>query len=316
MVSPARKRDAVVHLVKVGKGSWSARRACRVISQPRSTQHYRLRQPAKDGALVADLKRISAAHPRAGYRRAAALLRREGESEGRKINLKRVQRIWRREGLKVPRRQRKRPRQGTSAQGTQRLAAERPNHVWSYDFVFDQTGDGRRLKWLPICDEYTRELVALEVERRMEAQDVIRILEAAVAARGGPPEFIRSDNGPEFVAQAVQDWIRGRGFKTLYIKPGSPWQNAYSESFNSRFRDEFLNREVFGSLLEAKVLGKGHRQHYNTIRPHSSLGYQTPAGFAQRHLEAACAPLRQPPDSASPAPAETTNSPTSKPKLS
>ena len=131
----------------------------------------------------------------------------------------------------MPRRQRKRQRLGNSESGTQRLKAERINHVWSYDFVFDQTEDGRRLKWLPICDEFSRELVALEVERRMEARDVIRILDAAVLARGCVPEFIRSDNGPEFIALAVQDWIARRGFKTLYIKPGAPWQNAYSESF-------------------------------------------------------------------------------------
>ena len=209
-------------------------------------------------------------------------------------------RVWRREGLKVPRRQRKRQRLGTSENGTQRLSAERAGHVWSYDFIFDQTEDGRRLKWLPICDEFSRELVALEVERRMEAKDVIRILEAAIEAKGGPPEFIRSDNGPEFIARAVQEWIRRKGFKTLYIKPGSPWQNACSESFNSRFRDEFLNREAFATLLEAKVLGKGHRDHYNLNRPHYSLSYQTPAEFSQRSLEAASATLRQLPGCAHP----------------
>lgn len=288
MVSPARKREAVAHLEEVLEVS--ERRACQVIEQPRSTQRYRGRQSGKDAALVTDLRRISAAHPRAGYRMATELLRRTGME----LNAKRVQRLWRQEGLKVPRRQRKRQRLGRSEAGTQRLSAGRVNHVWSYDFVFDQTEDGRRLKWLPICDEFSRELIALEVERRMESRDVIRILEAAVAARGGPPEFIRSDNGPEFIARAVQDWIGRRGFKTLYIKPGSPWQNAYSESFNSRFRDEFLNREAFANLLEAKVLGKAHREHYNSTRPHSSLGYQTPEEFAQRSHGAASAPLRRP----------------------
>jgi putative transposase len=294
VVGPARKREAVAHLERELKVS--QRRACRVLAQPRSTHRYQPQQPEKDAALAADLKKISAAHPRAGYRMATALLRRGGME----INAKRVQRVWRREGLKVPRRQRKRQRMGTSEHGTQRLAAERRNHVWSYDFVFDQTEDGRRLKWLPICDEFSRELVALEVERRMEARDVIRILEAAVVERGGPPDFIRSDNGPEFIAKAVQDWIAGRGFKTLYIKPGSPWQNAYSESFNSRFRDEFLDREAFASLLEAKVLGKAHRQHYNHARPHSSLNYQTPAEAAPRRPEAASATLQPLPDGASP----------------
>lgn len=305
MVSPARKRDAVAHLGVVLKVS--ERRACQVITQPRSTQRYRARLPDRDAGLAADLRDLSARHPRAGYRMAAALLRRGGME----INLKRVHRVWRQEGLKVPRRQRKRQRLGTSEQGTQRLGAERTGQVWSYDFIFDQTEDGRRLKWLPICDEHSRELVALEVERRMEAADVIRILEAAVRARGGPPEYIRSDNGPEFIARAVQEWIRRKGFKTLYIKPGSPWQNAYSESFNSRFRDEFLNRESFASLLEAKVLGKSYRQHYNSSRPHSALAYQTPSEFAQRSLEAASATLRQLPDCAS-----SPLTPTQQPQLS
>ncbi len=154
--------------------------------------------------------------------------------------------------------------------------------MWSYDFIFDQTANGRRLKWLPICDEFSRESVALEVERRMDSRDVVRVLDAAVAERGTAPDFIRSDNGPEFLAQAVQRWNCERGFKTLYIAPGSPWENAYSESFNSRFRDEFLNREAFASVLEAKVLGKEHRQRHNHERPHSSLAYQTPVEFAQR----------------------------------
>ncbi len=269
VVGPARKRAAVTHLEAVLEVP--QRRACQVIAQPRSTQRYRGRKRGKDAALAAELRRISAAHPRAGYRMATALLRRAGME----INPKRVQRLWRQEGLRVPRRQRKRQRLGNSESGTQRLRAERVNHVWSYDFVFDQTEDGRRLKWLPICDEFSRELVALEVERRMEAKDVIRILDEAVIARGSAPEFIRSDNGPEFVALAVQDWIARRKFKTLYIKSGSLWQNAYSESFNSRFRDEFLNREAFVSVLEAKVLGKQHRLRHNHERPHSSLSCQT-----------------------------------------
>ena len=227
---------------------------------------------------------------------ATALLRRAGME----INAKRVQRLWRQEGLRVPRRQCKRARLGSSENGTQRLSAERVNHVWSYDFVMDQTEDGRRLKWLPICDEFSRECVALEVERRMEARDVIRILDAAVAERGSAPEFIRSDNGPEFVVLAVQDWIARQGFKTLSIKPGSPWQNAYSESLNSRFRDEFLNRELFSGLMEAKVLGKEHRHRHNHQRPHSSLDYQTPAEFAQRSLAAANLPPNTKPTTQTP----------------
>lgn len=166
--------------------------------------------------------------------------------------------------------------------------AEAVDHVWSYDFIFDQTEDGGRLKWLPILDEYSRGLMSLEVARSMTAKDVVAQLEKLVEHRGAP-QFIRSDNGPEFVAEAVRKWIKNRGFKTLFIAPGSPWQNAYSESFNSRFRDEFLNVELFASLLEAEVLGEEHRYRYNHQRPHSSLGDLTSAEFASR-----CAsPLRR-----------------------
>ena len=287
MVGPERKREAVVHVQH--ELEVSERRACTSLGQARSTQRYRGRRRERDAALCAELRRIATEHPRAGYRMATALLRRAGME----INAKRVQRLWRQEGLKVVRRQRKRQRLGSSEGGTQRKRAERVNHVWSYDFIFDQTEDGRRLKWLPICDEFSRELVALEVERRMEAKDVIRILDGAVLKRGGPPEYIRSDNGPEFIALAVRDWIEKRGFKTLYIEPGAPWQNAYSESFNSRFRDEFLNRESFASLLEAKVLGKEHRHRHNHLRPHSSLDYQTPAEYAAgiaNRSDGGCAP--------------------------
>ena len=228
MVSPERKRQAVLHLQ--GRLNVSERRACRLIQQPRATQRYRGVRRDKDAPLVAALRRVSASRPRAGYRMAAAHLRREGWT----LNDKRAQRLWREEGLKVPRRQRKLRRLGSSENSAQRLRATRVNEVWSYDFVFDQTEDGRRLKWLPICDEFSRESVALEVERRMEGADVIRILEAAVAERGTAPEFIRSDNGPEFIAAAVQAWIRERGFKTLYIAPGSPARPLPAPAFPLR----------------------------------------------------------------------------------
>lgn len=183
------------------------------------------------------------------------------------MNLKCVHRIWKKEGLRVPPRARKKRRLGTSENGAQRLKAERINHVWSYDFVFDQTESGGRLKWLPVLDEFTRECLSLEVERSLTSNDVIAILEKIVNKRGAP-EFIRSDNGPEFIAHAVKDWIERNGFKTLFIEPGSPWQNCYSESFNSRFRDEFLNVESSSSLLEAKVLSREHMDKYNHRRPH------------------------------------------------
>jgi putative transposase len=228
-----------------------------------------------DGALRADIVRLAGEEPRAGYRMVTRLLRREGW----KVNPKRVHRIWKQEGLKVPgKRPQKRPR-GSVLNSCQKLQASRLNHVWSYDFVMDQSQDGGRLKWLPIVDEYSRELLSLEVARSITAKNVVANLDKLVGQRG-VPEYLRSDNGPEFVAQAVKDWIAQRGFKTCFIEPGSPWQNAYIESFNSRFRDEFLNLELFGSLLEAKVLGEEHRYKYNHQRPHSSLGDLTPAEFA------------------------------------
>ena len=293
MVSPERKRQAVDHLQAHCQAS--ERRACKVTGQPRSTQRYHGRRRGKDAPLVAALGRVSGRRPRAGYRMVAAHLRREGWE----VNTKRVQRLWRQEGLKVPRRQRKRRRLGHSDNGAMRRRATRLNQVWSYDFIFDQTEDGHRLKLLPICDEFSRESIALEVARTMEAKDVIAVLEQAVAERGAP-EFIRSDNGPEFIAAAVQEWIAERGFTTLYIAPGSPWENPYSESFHSRLRDEFLNRESFASLLEAKVLAKEFRHDYNHHRPHSALSYQTPREFAQRCLAAASATLQPPQGNAPP----------------
>lgn len=231
----------------------------------------------KDRDLIADMRRIAGDEPRAGYRAVTRLLRREGWQ----INEKRVHRIWKQEGLKVPLRKAQKRRRGSSANSCQRRSASHLNHVWTYDFVHDQTDDGGRLKWLPIVDEFSRESLSLEVERSITAHDVVRDLERLVQERG-VPEFIRSDNGPEFVAHAVKNWIAKKGFKTLFIEPGSPWQNAYIESFNSRFRDEFLNIEVFGSLLEAKVLGEERRYKYNHQRPHSSLEDLTPAEFASR----------------------------------
>lgn len=214
-------------------------------------------------------------HPRYGYRRVTALLRREGWS----VNGKRVHRLWRQAGLKVPQARRKRRRLGHGGNSCTRHRAERPNHVWSYDFVMDQTSDGRRLKILPVVDEYTRECLAIEVERGLTAEDVVSTLEYLFEVRG-EPEHIRSDNGPEFIAEAVRGWLARRGSKTLYIAPGSPWENAYSETFNSRLRDELLDREEFETLKEAKVLLEDHRLEYNHRRPHSSLGYRTPAEFA------------------------------------
>jgi len=219
---------------------------------------------------------LSRENPRYGYRRMWALLRREGFE----VNKKRVHRLWREEGLKVPDKQHKRRRlSGDTENGSKRKRAEHRDHVWSYDFVIDRTEDGRRLKMMPIVDEYSRECLSIEVERSITAEEVVKTL-AALFTRRGEPSFIRSDNGPEFIAKAVKRWLEVSGVKTLYITPGSPWENAYSETFISRFGDELLKREVFTNLLEAKVLVEEYRNHYNCKRPHSALGYRTPAEFA------------------------------------
>jgi len=220
---------------------------------------------------------LSRQNPRYGYRRVWALLRREGWS----VNKKRVHRLWRKEGLKVPHKQRKRRRLlwDVSENGCTRKRAEHKDHLWSYDFVMDRTDDGRRLKMLAIVDEYTRECLSIEAERTITAREVVKVL-AKLFEKRGEPAFIRSDNGPEFVAKVVKHWLEASGVETLYIEPGSPWENAYSETFIGRFGDELLKREVFASLLEAKVLVEDYRNHYNQRRAHSALGYRTPAEFA------------------------------------
>ncbi len=233
----------------------------------------------RDRALLERMVVLSRENPRYGYRRVWALLRREGWP----VNKKRVHRLWRKEGLKVPDKQRKRrrlPNLGASENSSTRKRATHLNHVWSYDFVMELTEEGRRLKMMPIVDEYSRECLSIDVERSITAEDVIETL-ATLFLRRGEPIFIRSDNGPEFVAKAIKRWLEATGVKTLYIEPGSPWENAYSETFISRFSDELLKREVFADLLEAKVLVEHYRQHYNHNRPHSALGYQTPAQFAE-----------------------------------
>jgi putative transposase len=253
----------------------SERRACRVVDQPRSSQRYVSMKVGNDVALVQRMVALSTENPRYGYRRVWALLGREGWQ----VNKKRVQRHWREAGLKVPAKERKRRRLGSSENGCTRRRAEYPGHVWSYDFAMDATEDGRRLKIMPIVDEYSRECLALEMERSITAEGVVEILNLLFTERG-EPAYIRSDNGPEFIAETIKRWLAASGVKTLYIEPGAPWENAYSESFISRLRDELLNREVFANLKEAKVLAKDYRDHYNHHRPHGALGYLTPMEFA------------------------------------
>ena len=245
------------------------------MDQPRSSQRYVSMKAVEDAALSEMMVALSKENPRYGYRRVWALLRREGWA----VNKKRVQRLWREADLKVPAKERKRRRMGASENGCTRRRAEYIDHIWSYDFAMDATEDGRRLKVMPIVDEYSRECLALEMERSITAEDVVEVLDRLFTERG-EPDYIRSDNGPEFIAEAIKRWLASRGVKTLYIEPGAPWENAYSETFISRLRDELLNREEFANLNEAQVLAGDYRERYNYHRPHGALGYLTPAEFA------------------------------------
>jgi putative transposase len=247
-----------------------------VVGQPRSTQRRRPAAKPDEARLVARILALVRKHPRFGYRRIWALLR----AEGWRVNRKRVYRLWRREGLKVPTKKRKRRRLGTTANGCHRRRPKFPGDVWCWDFIHDRTADGRPLKWLSVVDEYTRECVVLEVRRGLTAPAVVTVLAEAVRRRG-PPRHVRSDNGPEFIAKAIRDWLATAGVGTLYIAPGAPWENGYAEAFHSRLRDELLDAEEFTSLLEARVLADEWRHEYNHERPHSSLGYRTPAAFAK-----------------------------------
>jgi len=253
----------------------SERRACKVISQPRMTQRYKTKQPDKDKALTKQIKELAKRHKRYGYRMITAKLRQAGWD----VNHKRVQRIWQKEGLQVPYRRKFKKAKGDSQNSCAVRKAEHINHVWTYDFMSDQTEDGRKLKLLTILDEFTRESLTIEVGRSIRAKDVIAVLYYLFMVRG-VPEFIRSDNGPEFIADAIKKWLQERHVGTLYIEPGSPWENGYIESFNGKFRDEVLNRQVFYSVREAKVIVEDWRLEYNNHRPHSSLRYVPPAEFA------------------------------------
>lgn len=243
------------------------------------SQRYEAKPRDDEPKLTARMRELAHQRPRFGYRRIAALLRREAWS----ASDTRVLRLWRREGLKVPQKKRKRRHLGTSAQGCDKRRALHKDHVWCWDFVFDRTVSGSALKWLSIVDEYTRECLALKVDRSITSEDVIDTLAELFAMRG-VPKHIRSDNGPEFIAHAIRRWLSQVGVEALYIQPGSPWENGYAESFHSRVRDEFLALEIFDNLPAARALTAAWKEDYNHHRPHSSLGYQTPTEFA-----AACA---------------------------
>jgi transposase InsO family protein len=250
----------------------SERRACRALGQHRSTQRKVPRGRDDGEALTADPIELARRYGRYGYRKISALLR----DAGWLVNDKRVERIWRREGLKVPARQPKRGRLWLADGSCVRLRPEHRNHVWSYDFVEDRTHDGRKFRMLNVVDEFTHECLAIRVARKLKAAEVIDVLSDLFILRG-VPNHVRSDNGPEFVARSVQAWIAAVGAKTASIAPGSPWENGYVEAFNARLRDELLDGEIFYSLREAQIVIESWRRHYNAVRPHASLGDRPPA---------------------------------------
>ncbi len=255
--------------------SVSERRACKVLGQHRSTQSYENVFNKTQELVRERIVFLASEYGRYGYRRITGLLRLEGWH----VNHKRVHRIWRLEGLKVPHKQPKRSRLWLNDGSCIRHRPAFPNHVWTYDFVMDQTHDGRSYKMLNILDEFTRECLSIKIKRKLNSFDVLETLADLFLSRG-PPKFIRSDNGPEFIAEQLRVWLSKLDVKTLYIEPGSPWENGYIESFNGKLRDELLNGELFFNLREAKVIIENWRRDYNTIRPHSSLGYRPPAPVA------------------------------------
>jgi putative transposase len=275
---------------RLGPERVSERRACRVLGQPRSTQRYRRQKRSDEEPLLQEMRRIARRRPRFGSPRMHQVLL----AAGWRVNHKRVHRLWKQESMQIPRKQhRRRQFPGCSENSCVRHRAERMNHVWSYDFVADRTEDGRQLKMLVVIDEFTRECLAIEVDRSFTAADVVGVLQYLFAVRG-TPEHIRSDNGPEFVAKAVVRWLERVDVGTLFIAKGSPWENGYVESFNGKLRDELLNRELFLSLEEARWVIDRWRLDYNHHRPHSALEYQTPAAYAAGCVLPGFATLRPP----------------------
>lgn len=273
MISPTRRRKAVEQVQTVL--GVSERRACQVLGQARSTQRYRPRVRPDTAPLTRRIIALASEYGRYGYRRVTALL----HAEGWFVNHKRVERIWRQEGLKVPAKQPKRSRLWLNDGSCIRLRPQYANHVWSYDFMQDRTHNGVTYRILNIIDEYTRECLCCRVARQLNHSDVIDALARLFWSRG-IPAHIRSDNGPEFTAKRVREWLGRLEVRPLFIEPGSPWENGYVESFNGKMRDEFLNGEIFYSLKEAQILTEQWRRQYNTIRPHSALGYRPPAPAA------------------------------------
>ena len=272
-MSPTTRRESVRHLRRTFEVS--ERRACRAIDQPRSSQRYMPKPNDLAKRLIEAMHKLVLAHPRYGYRTITDLLR----AQGFEVNPKRIYRLWRQEGFKVPKKARKRRFFGSKEQGLNQLQAKHPNDVWAWDFLFSRDESGRLIKWLALIDEYTRECLLLEGARNLPSEE-LRDLFLQVVVNRGAPNTVRSDNGPEFVAKKLREALELVGSSSAFIEPGAPWQNGYAESFNSRLRDEFLNVYQLADLKEARAAAARWKDHYNLDRPHSSLGGQTPTAFA------------------------------------
>ena len=276
-MSPDQQRAAADYLSE--QYQVSQRRVCRVLGRSRSTLRYRQTHRGDELALIREIKKLARRFPRYGYRRVHAMLIRKGWS----VNLKRVRRLWIELGLQRPLRLRKPrklgPKHGTAANSCVNQPSRFKNDVWTCDFIHDRTSNGRSFKWLTLVDEYTRECLVLHAAESISGAEVRRIV-ARVIGRRGAPTKIRSDNGSEFVCEVLSGWLSRAGSESIPVAPGSPWQNGYIESFHGKLRDEFLERVEFETVSDAVEKAKWHRREYNTIRPHSSLGYKTPKEFS------------------------------------
>lgn len=267
----------------------SERRACRVFGFRRSSLRYRQRQRDGEESLHRRMFELVRARPRFGYRKIARLLR----EEGYQVSNKRVYRLWRKEGLKVPKKKRKKRSLGHGGNACHRQRAQHTNHIWSWDFIYDRTESGQTLKWFVIIDEYTRRCITLDVSRQFKSADIIDRL-AELFVMYGVPQHIRSDNGPEFISKAIRDWLEQLKVQSLYVEPGSPWENGYVESFNSRLRDELLSVEQFTNVSHARAAGAAWREDYNEYRPHGSLGGLSPNAFTRRSAASVSAATQPP----------------------
>jgi transposase InsO family protein len=276
MVSPLLRRTAVKSLVEQGK--CSKRCACRLVKISRSVATYAFKRADEEKELVERIKELAHQHRRYGYRRITSLL----QKEGKRINHKRVYRLWKIEGLSLKKRRFKRKK--VSVVKGEMKRAEYPDHVWTYDFIDDVTEKGNQIRILNVVDEFSRELLAVRVGRSITSQEVIEVLEY-LSLKRGMAAYIRSDNGPEFIAGAIKEWLSKHGIRSIFINPGSPWENSYIESFHGKLRDECLNQEIFSSVEQAGIVLENWQEEYNNYRPHSSLGGLSPSEYVRRYQQ-------------------------------